>query len=149
MPRCIRIAASTLFGLATVALCLLWMRSFWWSDWIGKFDRAKLQTSIGSSGGELICSRVDWSTEPGNHVAPHNWRYAANERTYFSKSRWISWSNNPGPGFRFAVSHLLVIPLFAALAIAPWLRWRFSLRTLLVATTLAAFVLGLSVWLAG
>ena len=29
----------------------------------------------------------------------------------------------------------------------PWLRWRFSLRTLLIATTLVAVVLGLIVWL--
>ena len=30
--------------------------------------------------------------------------------------------------------------------VAPWLRWRFSLRTLLIATTLVAVVLGLIVW---
>ena len=34
----------------------------------------------------------------------------------------------------------------AALAAAPWLRWRFSLRTLLLAITLIAVVLGLIVW---
>jgi hypothetical protein len=39
--------------------------------------------------------------------------------------------------------------MLTALAIAatPWLRWRFSLRTLLIATTLVAVVLGLIVWL--
>jgi hypothetical protein len=41
----------------------------------------------------------------------------------------------------------------AALALAPWLRCRFSLRTLLIATTLVAVVLGLIVamvrWQAG
>ncbi len=40
-----------------------------------------------------------------------------------------------------------------ALATAPWLRFRFSLRTLLIATTLVAVVLGLIVavlrWPAG
>jgi hypothetical protein len=34
----------------------------------------------------------------------------------------------------------------ATLASAPWLRWRFSLRTLLIATTLVAVVLSLIVW---
>jgi hypothetical protein len=34
---------------------------------------------------------------------------------------------------------------FAAL---PWLPYRFSLRTMLIATTLVAIVLGLGVWLA-
>jgi hypothetical protein len=33
----------------------------------------------------------------------------------------------------------------ATLAAAPWLTWRFSLRTLLIATTLAALALGLLV----
>jgi hypothetical protein len=37
--------------------------------------------------------------------------------------------------------------LFVAAAIAPWLRWRFKLRALLIATTLVAVVLGLFVWL--
>jgi hypothetical protein len=35
-----------------------------------------------------------------------------------------------------------------AAAIGPWLRWRFSLRTLLIATTLIAVVLGLAVYAA-
>ena len=43
--------------------------------------------------------------------------------------------------------------LSATLAVAPWLRWRFTLRTLLIATTLVAVVLGLIVavlrWPAG
>jgi hypothetical protein len=33
------------------------------------------------------------------------------------------------------------------LAAVPWIRWRFSLRTLLIATTIIAVVLGLIVWL--
>ena len=49
----------------------------------------------------------------------------------------------------------VVIKLYAMLAIAsflattPWIRlirWQFSLRTLLIATTLVAVVLGLAVW---
>ena len=39
---------------------------------------------------------------------------------------------------------------FAAFAVLPWirqLRYRFSLRTLLIATTLIAVALGLIVWL--
>jgi hypothetical protein len=36
---------------------------------------------------------------------------------------------------------------FGVLAAIPWLRRRFTLRTLLIATTLLAVVLGLIVWL--
>jgi hypothetical protein len=36
----------------------------------------------------------------------------------------------------------------AILATLPWLRWQFSLRTLLIAMTILAAVLGLIVWAA-
>jgi hypothetical protein len=36
--------------------------------------------------------------------------------------------------------------LTATLATFPWLRWRFSLRTLLIATTLVAVLLGATVY---
>ena len=49
-----------------------------------------------------------------------------------------------GEGFFFA--HWFVIIPIAVLGLIssrPWFRWRFSLRTLLIATTLVAVVLGL------
>ena len=52
-----------------------------------------------------------------------------------------------------ATSSILYIPfwflvmLSAAVGTIPWLTYRFSLRTLLIATTLVAVVLGLIVWL--
>jgi hypothetical protein len=36
--------------------------------------------------------------------------------------------------------------LFAFLAVAPWLRWRFSISTMLIATALVAVVLGAIVY---
>jgi hypothetical protein len=44
--------------------------------------------------------------------------------------------------------HSLVVLVFASLAVLSWVHWssRFSLRTLLIATTLVAVVLGLAVW---
>jgi len=41
----------------------------------------------------------------------------------------------------------IVMSFGLAIGIGPWLRWRFSLRTLLITTTLVAVVLGLIVWL--
>jgi hypothetical protein len=41
---------------------------------------------------------------------------------------------------------VLVLGTGAAAPWIPWLRWRFSLRTLLIATTLVAVVLGTIVW---
>lgn len=56
----------------------------------------------------------------------------------------------PPQGPRVVISHWLPALIFAALAIVPWLRqlrWRFTLRTLLIATTLVAALLGLVTWL--
>jgi hypothetical protein len=43
------------------------------------------------------------------------------------------------------IAVIISIPVFilAAIAAVPWIRWRFRLRTLLIATTLVAVVLGL------
>jgi hypothetical protein len=49
---------------------------------------------------------------------------------------------------RVIVPHLLVVLFGTAFAAAPWFPCRFSLRTMLIATTLVAVVLGLGVWLA-
>ena len=55
-------------------------------------------------------------------------------------------------GFRSArygwlLPYWVIVFSAAACASMPWLPWRFSLRTLLIATTLVAVVLGLIVWL--
>ena len=68
--------------------------------------------------------------------------------------------NTPGaiykrPTFKFgstgdgAIQFQYWLPtiISGSLAAAPWLRWRFSLRTLLIATTLVALLLGLFVWM--
>jgi hypothetical protein len=47
---------------------------------------------------------------------------------------------------RFAIRHRTLIMLVAFVAAIPWLRWRYSLSTLLIATTLIAVLLGLIVW---
>jgi hypothetical protein len=58
-----------------------------------------------------------------------------------------SWQSAPIPN-DLAVRYWTVIPLsvptmlFGLAAATPWLRWRFSLRTLLIAMTLLAVVLG-------
>jgi hypothetical protein len=47
--------------------------------------------------------------------------------------------------YRMILPHPLLVVLGTTLAAIPWLPWRFSLRTLLIATALIAGVLGLAV----
>jgi hypothetical protein len=51
-------------------------------------------------------------------------------------------------GPSYGVSLWLPIALSCSLASLSWFHWRFSLRTLLIAMTLTAVVLGLIVWMA-
>jgi hypothetical protein len=52
--------------------------------------------------------------------------------------------------FLLIIPHFCYVLLTGALAVLPWLKFsRFSLRTLLIATTLAAVLLGLTAWLTG
>src|SRR4029079_17832640 len=46
-----------------------------------------------------------------------------------------------------AVPHLLLATIVAIVGLAPWTKRRFTLRTLLIATTLVAVVLGAIVWM--
>jgi hypothetical protein len=49
-------------------------------------------------------------------------------------------------GLSVFVSYWVLVPMAAVFTAAPWLPWRFSLRSLLIATTLIAVGLGLVAW---
>jgi hypothetical protein len=54
------------------------------------------------------------------------------------------------PASNISLSHWLVVLITLVIAAVPWIsRWqfRFSLRALLIATTLVAVVLGIIVWM--
>jgi hypothetical protein len=48
--------------------------------------------------------------------------------------------------YRLRLPYWCLILISVAFAAVPWIHWRFSLRTLLIATTLIAVVLGLIVY---
>ena len=52
----------------------------------------------------------------------------------------------PAPGTGPIIPFWAPVLVLSLIAVAPWLPQRFSLRTLLIATTLVAVVLGLIVW---
>jgi hypothetical protein len=52
-----------------------------------------------------------------------------------------------GDGVIVVIPYWFIGTAILAFGAVPWLRWRFTLRTLLVATTLVAAGLGLIVWM--
>jgi hypothetical protein len=144
--RKLRIAWSVAWGVVAVLLCVLWVRSYWQSDSIisaaGPAARG-VRATIFNGHIELDSAtyyagppRIEWRLDESSELAP----------VFFSKTR---------KGFAWDRQYSVVpiwLPLIVAgaFAITPYIRWsnRFSLRALLIATTLVAVVLGLIVWAA-
>ncbi len=157
--RKLRIAWSVAWGLAAVLLCVLWARSYWWMDnlYVKVPDPQRNLVISSGLGGTIwytnqypswspVWTHTYWRTQ-SNTVAAEmeglevNWFYNLYSFEFFSfPAREPYWSR------QLILPHWLLIAAFTAIAVAPWIHWRFSLRTLLLATTLVAVVLGLIVW---
>ena len=118
--RKLQIAWSVACGLACVLLIVLWVRS-------AQYD----------------------------NVYPEHWRnpsiqFRSNKGT-LEVTRWVSNSKTTmTPYVIIKVPYLVLTLITAAVAITPCVRWskRFRLRTLLIATTIVALLLGWAIWAA-
>ncbi len=143
--RRLRIGTSAFFGLLTVALCVLWVRSYWWFT-AGQgqiFDRRA-----------FAFQSLDGSVTVTFLRANNSSRMTSYEAMGFPAMRQVR-DRSLNYTFRLSsnASALTIQTPFwfpaiasAIFAGAAWITFRFSLRTLLIATTLFAIVLGLSVW---
>jgi hypothetical protein len=140
--RYLRIAFSATCLIACVLLIALWVRSYWWMDTTG-FIADHILASIRG--------RLLWDTPLKVVARPGSPSLATYATARFGGTYTLPLDGilvTPGPG---GTGIAIWIPalLAAILTAIPWmgLKWRFSLRTLLIATTLVAVVLGLIVWL--
>jgi hypothetical protein len=151
--RLLRIAFSALCGIVCLLLAVLWVRSLsaldsWQSHAVGKWS-LHIQSAHGKAIvfavpdserlSELGLSR--FSNVPFTHINPGNElsRPIAGSQAvtaYFNQGKRIC-----------IIPFSIVLLLVVGLSAIPWAPWRlkFSLRTLLIATTLVAVVLGLVV----
>jgi hypothetical protein len=151
--RRVRIAVSVFFGVPTVALCVLW--------WRGRECRDYLQCTIGDTHILSACSRngkvsldlhlLPWDLDPSITIPPLIFR--SEKLVVFPLSqmdrRWYFSYRGPKE-WNVVFPHWFVIAIAGALSgAAGWvLPVKFSLRTMLIATTLVAVVLGLGALLA-
>jgi hypothetical protein len=168
--RKLRIAWSVGCGIACVLLIVLWVRSYWRVEQIsGTFGATVDQVTgkpgdkygigfgvfYGCVGAEFLNRSDRTSTLP--HRPIRFTSRSTGDRTIpiLRKAHppilGFQWRFVPGGStvyipFWFLTS---IVAIVAAISAAPWLRWRFSLRSLLIATTLVAVALGLAVWAAG
>jgi hypothetical protein len=160
--RKLRIAWSVGMGLVFALLIVLWARSYSFIDQYWHHVQAEWLLVQSREGQVLICftpaseipDDLEWwggrTIEIWGSSAP------ASEQPFFEK--WFKPFHEVAPYKdqypSLLVPHWFLVALFAIFAIAPHAPWkwriqemRFSLRTLLIATTLVAVVLGLIVWL--
>jgi hypothetical protein len=149
--RKLRIAWSVGCGIVAVLLCLLWVRSYWWVEMIGAPLTSKYYFGVGSHPG---C--IGFAIHPmGNlsssqikrfqRVPTERWLASVQQDILPNISR--VWGQFSFKRYSYLIPDWFVLFVLAALTGTPWIRLSFSLRTLLIATTLVAVVLGLIVWL--
>jgi hypothetical protein len=139
----LRIAASVFFAMVCVALIVLWARSYWTADspTVNLGDRTLWAQSLDGS----LVFAVDrhwypfnrWHTPTAEHVRSPN-------ILYLPSVFGFDLGKTSNDGYYAAFHHWFLILVSAAIAAASWqpFRWQFSLRTVLIATTLLAVVLG-------
>jgi len=138
MLKYLRIAVTALSLTACVLLIALWVRSYWRGDLVfRKVSSGWLYANSAMGSVELgIPGPQDWS-------APNDvqWTWKSIEINAFATHAGFSVTYYGG----IVVPHWFLAFLATATASLPWiqLRCRFSLRTLLIATTLVAVAMGI------
>ena len=140
--RGLRIAVSAVCGILCVVLVVLWVRSHSHADdvviTLTKTYQLELQSVPGRCIGFIAYapSRPISSFARYMSTTPEGAEHAALKHGVLGGD----WTMNT-----VWVAHWLLAAIFSLIGIAPWARRaRFSLRTLLIATTLIAVVLGLA-----
>jgi hypothetical protein len=151
----VRIGVTVLSLLVCLLLVALWVDCFWSLRYIDtRYHRLQVMAATlrGVMGLNVNTNQISSGPGTGPKVYCRFDTFPASERNFglvtdnlrvisFLGFRWVSVNNEYEANLPF---WLLTITT-AATSVAPWLRWskRFSLRTLLIATTLVAVVLGL------
>jgi hypothetical protein len=144
----LRIAWSVVWGVLAVLLIALWVRSYWRCDLIDFRTISGHHFQIGHARGILGCGgdanlfSLPWSITKWD-IASDVTRGDETIQGHFG----FTFEAVLSFGTVATAPHWFAVMLCAIVAAAPWIRWkwRFSLRTLLIATTLIAVVMGLIV----
>jgi hypothetical protein len=148
----LRIACSVVCAQMAVLLIILWVRSYWVIEGVehcGRTSSDATLVSICSNRGTLVLTKL---TVPNNSIDSIDftgWLYETVPPEVATKQRF-DWKFSAN-GFDLQFPTWLLAILIAMGAWILWIgpKWKFSLRTLLIATTLVAVVLGLVAWRAG
>jgi hypothetical protein len=153
--RKLRIAFSAVYGVLCLLLIALWVRSYSYRDNIQRMQPPRF-CNVTSLRGRIEYSDTDVSHRSNQYPFREfqDWNLRSSPaRTYLASqitsARKVDYYRSP---LRTTIvfPHWLPVVVVGVLAAVPWMYWskRFSLRTLLLATTLVAILLGLAMWTA-
>jgi hypothetical protein len=142
--RKLRIAWSVAWGLLAVLLMGLWARSYTWEDGIGGTITNERVLQIWSVAGRVFFSTFAANKRPWTivHLSREELLSMAKAQGLKLETRYCGFTEHG-----FLLPHCFMIALSVIFAALPWLTLRFSLRTMLIGTTLFALVLGTIVWI--
>src|SRR3954454_25406500 len=158
--RKLRIAWSATCLVACGLLIVLWVRSYWRYDWSGGIIVAPTNGKLYGTSGCLfesangvvavvyvgnVWQSLSYLSSLGSSSAEPNLRVIKDddaESAYWGFRGKVS----PNGVFRGSAPIWFFVVASDTFAALPWFRWRFALRTLLIATTLVAVALGLAVY---
>jgi len=153
--RKLRIAWSVGCGIACMSLVCLWVCSYGWRDTWGIRLVGNRFVRVVSSYGKVEFSgqndrsdRRFWTSSRSLEEIAASWTYGTdNVPDPHDRMQW-RWERSRAGQLFVHVPYWFLVATITAISIIPWIRWskRFSVRTLLIATTLVAVVLGLIVW---
>lgn len=142
--KSLRIAVTTVSLIACVLLIVLWVRSYTHSEYlIGKAPLISKNIQLGSYHGFFGIILTRWSRGEA-------WHYESQLhqdhpfRIEFQQPSWFCEWNGPYVYHQLDIQapHWFWLTIFATIAALPWIKWRFSLRTLLIVVTLFALFSG-------
>jgi len=140
LVRLLRIGTSAVCLVACLLLIGLWVRSYWYKEGFNWLFSSTKFMHVSSDVGQVFLG-----VGAVSFVLPSYFRGEAgvydDEHELVRMPTLLAGQNQWG--FQVGIPYWLLLLGTAALAALPWLRWRFSLRTLLIATTLVAMAVAL------
>jgi hypothetical protein len=134
-------------------LTALWARSYDYRGYLAGHIGATRSFVLESFHERLFCTLYYFHSEVGFKIGFNKIdelfvaTYEVRPKAHYWGFGAERWTNGGLNFLHCSVPHWFAIGIVTALIPVIWLRWRFSLRTLLIATTFVAVVLGLIVWL--
>jgi hypothetical protein len=141
--RKVRIAWSVVWSVVAVLLCVLWMRSYWASDYfinyLYDFDITSDRGTVEFLLWEQTEIWKDLADEPSVlRSFPTDNSFDVPRQFQYSQFRDMF----DGINTNIHLPHWFLLLMVSMIASVPWLRRRFSVRSLLIATTLVGVGLG-------